>query len=106
MSATAEIITNKKENILCGPIQSVTLRDPNEEDDFDEKIQVVFVFKDGKVLQKEVKTGIQDDTNIEILSGVNEGDQLVSAPFKAISKELENEMEVVAISEEELYGER
>ena len=106
MSATAEIITNKKENILCGPIQSVTLRDPNEEEDFDEKIQVVFVFKDGKVLQKEVKTGIQDDTNIEILSGVNEGDQLVSAPFKAISKELENEMEVTAISEEELYGER
>lgn len=106
MSATAEIITNKKENILCGPIQSVTLRDPNEEDDFDEKIQVVFVFKDGKVLQKEVKTGIQDDTNIEILSGVNEGDQLVSAPFKAISRELENEMEVTPISEEELYSER
>ncbi|MFT4968663.1 MAG: HlyD family secretion protein, partial [Chitinophagales bacterium] len=106
MSATAEIITNKKEDILCTPIQSVTLRDPNEEDDFDEKIQVVFVFQEGKVIQREVKTGIQDDTYIEILSGVNPGEKVVSAPFKAISKELENDLEVKEVSEEELYEEK
>ncbi|MFT5828607.1 MAG: HlyD family secretion protein, partial [Urechidicola sp.] len=106
MSATAEIITNKKEDILCTPIQSVTLRDPNEEDNFDEKIQVVFVFQEGKVIQREVKTGIQDDTYIEILSGVNPGEKVVSAPFKAISKELENDLEVKEVSEEELYEEK
>ena len=106
MSATAEIITNKKEDILCTPIQSVTLRDPNEEDDFDEKIQVVFVFQEGKVIQREVKTGIQDDTYIEILSGVTPGEKVVSAPFKAISKELENDLEVKEVSEEELYEEK
>lgn len=106
MSATAEIITNKKDNTLCTPIQSVTLRDPNLEDDFDEKIQVVFVYQEGKVLQKEVNTGIQDDTYIEIISGVGEGEKVVSAPFKAISKELEDEMEVKEVTEDELYDEK
>lgn len=106
MSATAEIITNRKDNTLCVPIQSVTLRDPNEDDDFDEKIQVVFAYKEGKVVQKEVKTGIQDDTYIEVTSGISEGERVVSAPFKAISKELENDTEVKEVSEDELYEEQ
>jgi HlyD family secretion protein len=106
MSATAEIITNNKSNILCVPIQSVTLRDLNEDDDFDEKTQVVFVYENDQVILKEVKTGIQDDSYIEVLSGVNEGEQVVIAPFKAISKELENETKVKLVTEEELYEEK
>ncbi|MEX0595660.1 MAG: HlyD family efflux transporter periplasmic adaptor subunit, partial [Candidatus Paceibacterota bacterium] len=106
MSATAEIITNNKSGILCIPIQSVTLRDLNEEDDFDEKTPVVFVYKDEMVVLREVKTGIQDDSFIEILSGVDEGDSIVVAPFKAISKELENETKVKLVTEEELYDEK
>lgn len=106
MSATAEVITQRKDHILCVPIQCVTLRDLNEEDDFEEKTPVVFVHKDGQVFLKEVTTGIQDDTYIEILDGVEEGEEVVSAPFKAISKELENEKLVKVVSEDELYEER
>ena len=84
----------------------MTLRDLNEEDDFEEKTPVVFVHKDGQVFLKEVTTGIQDDTYIEILDGVEEGEEVVSAPFKAISKELENEKLVKVVSEDELYEER
>ena len=106
MSATAEVITQRKDHILCVPIQCVTLRDLNEEDDFEEKTPVVFVHKDGQVFLKEVTTGIQDDTFIEILGGIEEGEEVVSAPFKAISKELENEKLVKVVSEDELYEER
>jgi HlyD family secretion protein len=106
MSATAEVITQRKDHILCVPIQCVTLRDLNEEDDFEEKTPVVFVHKDGQVFLKEVTTGIQDDTFIEILDGIEEGEEVVSAPFKAISKELENEKLVKVVSEDELYEER
>ena len=106
MSATAEVITQRKDHILCVPIQCVTLRDLNEEDDFEEKTPVVFVHKDGQVFLKEVTTGIQDDTYIEILGGIEEGEEVVSAPFKAISKELENEKLVKVVSEDELYEER
>ena len=106
MSATAEVITQRKDHILCVPIQCVTLRDLNEEDDFEEKTPVVFVHKDRQVFLKEVTTGIQDDTYIEILYGIEEGEEVVSAPFKAISKELENEKLVKVVSEDELYEER
>jgi HlyD family secretion protein len=105
MSASAEIITDRKEKIICVPIQSVSLRDLNEEDDFEEKTQVVFIYREGKVFLSEVKTGVQDDVNIEVLSGVKVGDKIVSAPFKAISKELEDESEVQLVEEEELYKE-
>ena len=83
--------SNKKENILCVPIQSVTLRPKNKEKEDSEKIQVAFIVKEGKIIQKEVKTGIQDDSYIEILSGISLGEEVVTAPFKAISKELEND---------------
>lgn len=106
MSATAEIITNIKKDILSVPIQSVTLRDLNEDDEKDEKTQVVFIEKNGVIFIKEVKTGIQDDTYIEILSGLESGEKVVTAPFKAISKELKAEDKVKIVTEDELYEEK
>ena len=106
MSATAEIITNIKKDILSVPIQSVTLRDLNEEDNNDEKVQVVFLENEGVISMKEVKTGIQDDTYIEILSGITKGEKVVTAPFKAISKELKVDEKVTVVSEDELYEEK
>lgn len=105
MSASAEIITSTKKNVLCVAIESVSLRDLNEEDNFDENTQVVFVVEEGKIVQKEVKTGIQDDSYIEILEGVSAGEQVVSAPFKSISKILKDGDAVIVVSEDELYEE-
>ena len=52
--------------------------------------EVVFVVKDGIAKITPVKTGISDDTNIEILSGVEEGDKVVSGSYKALSRLLKD----------------
>src|SRR5690606_3673376 len=51
-------------------------------------VECVFVYRDGKVFQREVTTGIQDDKYIRILTGLEEGDEVVTSPFTAISKTL------------------
>ncbi len=103
MSATADIITEKKENILSIPIQSLTARKDSDE--------MVFLVSD-KMLAKEGdeskssdkkvkkgmkfvhsipgKVGISSETHYEIKSGIREGDRIVTGSFKAISKDLEH----------------
>lgn len=68
----------------------------------DEKQEVVFVLNDGRVKKVEVKTGIQDNTSIQILEGLKEGDEVVIAPFNAINKTLKDSMLVKKVTEEEL----
>ena len=54
----------------------------------------VFIHKNGKALIKSIETGIQDDQNIEIISGLNEGDEVIRAPYSAVSKKLRNDMPI------------
>ena len=54
-------------------------------------------------MQKEVKTGIQDNEFIQILSGVEEGDKVITAPYRAISKKLAPGDDVEMVSEDDLY---
>lgn len=81
MNVKAEIITNKKTDILVVPIQAVGKR--KIKDKFNESI---FVVRNNKALLKEVQTGISSDTEIEIISGINEGDTVVSGPYRVLSK--------------------
>lgn len=107
MTASVEIITDRKSGVLSVPIASVTTRggEQNEEkkDDDDgpqepenkpakkEQIkEIVFVHANGKVAQREVKTGISDFENIEIISGLKAGEQVVAGPFIAVSKKLKD----------------
>ncbi|MEW6701694.1 MAG: efflux RND transporter periplasmic adaptor subunit [Bacteroidota bacterium] len=109
MSCDADIETETKQNILTVPIQSVTARvekpkmmtdggsegvGGNEAKPKNNKSnkpkEVVFVVKDNKAKMIEVKTGISDDTYIEIQSGLKGGEEIVSGPYRAISKELED----------------
>jgi len=94
MSASVEIFTNKKEDILVIPIQSVTVRESEEENEEGEKesLEVVFATVNGvdTVKMVAVKTGIQDDSYIELLEGLTEGDEIVVGPYSAISKKLES----------------
>ena len=65
---------------------------------------MVFVLEaEGKVKKVPVKTGIQDNDYIEIISGVKEGVQVVAAPYNTISKTLKEGMEVRVVSKETLY---
>lgn len=122
MTASVEITTNRKENILAVPIAAVTTRLPSElkkadtqdkknqtEDNQDEEktsnkeeepLTVVFVYKGGKVEARVVETGISDFDNIEIIKGLKEGEQIVVAPFIAISKQLTDGKEVQLKGEE------
>lgn len=122
MSASVNIQTRHVNNVLAIPINSVSTRDSsNAHGDKDKKKQddttpgssantkvavneVVFVLqKDGTVKMVTVKTGVQDDAWIQILSGINEGDQVISAPYTAISRTLENGKKVKIVPKSELF---
>ncbi len=130
MSATVEIQTKKVTNVLSLPIMAVTTRidstllkknatevgnsDLEVSNDLEEKQkskempkpeEVIFIYKDGKVKQVKVQTGIQDNDFIYIISGVTEKDQVITAPYGAISKKLKDGMEVNLKDKEFLFEE-
>ncbi|MDB5234058.1 MAG: secretion protein HlyD [Hymenobacter sp.] len=118
MTASVDIITDRKSGVLSVPLASVTTRSDSSKLKEDEKSgvrvggsgrgtgtatamgpgaapkaeiqEVVFVVKDGKAVLTPVKTGISDFQNIEILSGVPSGSQVVSGPFRAVAKTLKD----------------
>jgi len=114
MTASSEVFTKTNENALSVPIQCVAVRTVDQltmegeerEDaearytaDRDGFVEVVFCIEDGKAIAKQVKTGIQSDELIEILEGLEEGDEVVTGSYRAISRDLENGA-VVTISNE------
>jgi HlyD family secretion protein len=121
LTATVDINTNQTKS-LAVPIQSVTTRQEKKmvttvnkdnsttTDDKDTKNKIaapikeyVFVYNAGKVKQVLVTTGIQDDTYIQVLSGLKSGDEVVSAPFATISKTLNDNMQVQKVDKGKLF---
>ena len=107
MSATVDIRTQSKVDIITVPIQSVTTRTdttktsgtPSQKD-----IRTLVFITDGKyALAKDVKTGIQDNSYIEIFSGISPNDRVISAPFSAISKKLSDSTVIEVVKKEELF---
>ena len=98
MSCTVDISTETRDSVLYVPIQCVTLREVNpdstdnikSEDKQEKRREVVFIVEDGKAKMVAVETGISDDTNIEINSGLQEGQEVVSGSYKAVSKDLKD----------------
>jgi len=103
MTATVDIITTTKNNVLAVPISSVVVKsdttavkdfkvdDPNEKKTTpksDKKFECVFVKVGDKAKIRIIKTGIQDDTNIEVMSGLKSGDVVITGPYTTVSKEL------------------
>ena len=107
MSATVEIQTESKADIITVPIQSVTTRTDTTKvtgTPSDKDIRTLVFITDGTyALAKDVKTGIQDNTYIEILSGVAAGDRVISAPFSAISKKLSDSTLIEIVKKEDLF---
>jgi len=108
MSATVDIQTEIKPGILTVPIQSVTTRTDTTkvtQTVSDEDVRTLLFITDGKrALAKDVKTGIQDNNYIEILSGISEGDRVVFAPFSAISKKLSDSTLVQIVKKDALFS--
>tara|TARA_R110000868_G_scaffold124663_3_gene329426 strand:+ start:1679 stop:2968 length:1290 start_codon:yes stop_codon:yes gene_type:complete len=104
MTATVDIITKTKKNILAVPISSVVVKSdtssskgvkmmPTEEEKklmpkSDKKFECVFVKVGDKAKIRVVKTGIQDDANIEVISGLQKGDVVITGPYTTVSKDL------------------
>lgn len=117
MSASVNIRTETRNNVLSVPIASVIAREdsaaaaksgrkPGSEKKTETELkEYVFVYADGKVRMTEVKTGIQDNMYIEIISGITEAEEVVSAPYTAISKKLKNGTAVKKVKKEELFKE-
>ncbi|GGG94484.1 RND transporter [Parapedobacter pyrenivorans] len=115
LSATVDIHT-RKDTGLAVPIQAVTTREGGGSDTTETNAsdttktvagapkmkEYVFLLENGVVKQTEVTTGIQDDANIRILSGLNEGDEVVSRPFNAISKTLKDGSKVEKVDKNSL----
>jgi len=116
MSATVDIQTMTRKNVISVPVQAVTtrlkndttLQKPKEIESEgtlarDEKDEVVFRIRDGRAFKTIVKTGIQDNNNIEIKEGLTVGDKIVTGPYNAVSKTLKDSMLVKIFKEKELY---
>ena len=128
MSATVEIQTETAKDVLTVPIQAVTTRveqdtldkinaknktPKSEGDDEVEKIttakksdkvqECVFIYDKDIAKKQDVKTGIQDNTYIQILSGLKEGQEIITGPYSAVSKSLKDKDKVVKVDKKDLF---
>ena len=111
MTASVDIITDQKENVLSVPLAAVTTRKrsdimknendttqseasvktvSNEDIDMNEDVEVIFVNDGGKAKLIEVETGISDYDNIQILKGIEKDQEVISGPFLTVSKRIKN----------------
>ena len=98
MSATVEIKTKTKENVIAVPIQAVIAKDTLINGSIETK-EVVFIENKNTALMKLIKTGIQNDTYIEVLEGLNGNETVISGPYNTINKELKSGDKIKLITE-------
>lgn len=119
MSCNADIKVNSKNDVMSVPIQSITAREEENKENYEEDQEfkrvseenakkkekpreVVFVVEEGetqKVKMIQVKTGISDDKYIEIIEGLQIDQEIVKGPYKSISKDLEEGSKVIVDNE-------
>lgn len=111
MTATVDILTNQRKNAVAVPISAIVIKTdttsaktaykkPSDSEnqsnsqkpkiDEDQKFECVFIVHNGEAKLRVVKTGIQDDSKIEIVSGLKEGDQIITGPYNVVSKTLKS----------------
>jgi HlyD family secretion protein len=129
MNASADIKTQRKDNVFAVPITAVnarlkgsdqTVSDKKKETETNTEQQgmdnlptvsgndleeVVFIYKDGAVKKAVVTSGIQDLNNIEV-KGLKEGDEVVTGPFNAISKTLKDGSKVKVVAKDKLFEQK
>ncbi len=131
MSASADIQTKRNENVLSVPINAVTTREKNsdvakekmktsannnnnsgnsnadQKKTSDELEEVVYVLQPDKTVKKAVvKTDIQDINYIQIVSGLKEGDEVISGPYSLVSKTLKEGTKVQVVDKDKLFDQK
>ncbi|HAT66895.1 MAG TPA: efflux RND transporter periplasmic adaptor subunit, partial [Flavobacteriaceae bacterium] len=100
MTATVDIITEKKQNVIGVPISAVVIKTDTSSAkklgvketvlDSDEKFECVFVMDGDEAKLRVITTGIQDDSKIEITSGLSDGETVITGPYNTVTKTLKN----------------
>ena len=106
MTATVDVITDKRDKAVAVPISAIVIKTdtssttkpmadkmPDSKPDTvdnEEKFECVFVKNGDEAKLRVVETGIQDDTNIEIITGLKEGDEIITGPYSVVSKTLKS----------------
>jgi len=108
MSASVEIETSKINKALSIPIEAVSVRSSKDLDTAgstlsEKEIEVVFVNENNAAKIRQVKTGIQDDKFIQIISGIDSSNEVISGPYNVVSKLLKNGDKILKVSKEELF---
>jgi HlyD family secretion protein len=127
MSATVEIQTKRADKVMAVPIKAVTTRDTTlrssskevkkSDDNNAEQAEtpvittatetpvkeIVFVNVNGIAKMHVVKTGIQDNNNIQIVSGLKDGDEVITDPYQAVSKKLKDGDKIKIVSRDQLF---
>lgn len=116
MSATVDIQTKRVDKVLTVPIQAVTTRedttatgrktvkDASKKTAENEVVkEYVFVVDGEKAAIREVTTGIQDNTYIQLLTGVDEGTEVITGPYRAVSKSLKNGDKINVVDKDKLF---
>ena len=103
MTATVDIITKIRKDAVAVPISAIVIKTDtsstkksftksnasNDESPAEEqKFECVFINDNGKAKLRVVETGIQDDTSIEIVTGLDENDKIITGPYNVVSKTL------------------
>ncbi|HEU5145074.1 MAG TPA: efflux transporter periplasmic adaptor subunit, partial [Chryseosolibacter sp.] len=125
MTASADIITTRKENVLAVPLAAVTTRNPNQlnqnnnnsggppnrnasqgpnanaQPKAEEPKTVIFINDNGTAKMLEVKTGISDYDNIEILSDISDSTEVVTGPYLVVSSRIKEGDKIRPIEKEE-----
>ena len=102
MTATVDIITNRKDNIIGVPISAIVIKtDTTAGKVEDQKYEAVFLKEGEKAELRKVSTGIQDDSNIEITDGLAEGVNVITGPYNTVTKSLKEGDDVEEISDSE-----
>lgn len=131
MSASVDIQTKRVENVLSVPIMAVTTRimdstkvkKDDEDEEWETKVvneeeekaknkekdkeklkEYVFTIKDGKAVMVEVKSGIQDNDYIEIVSGVTDGMEVITGPYSAVARTLRKGTKVKVVDKDKLFS--
>ncbi len=113
MSATVDIQTQRARNVVTVPIQAVTTRedtDPGNGDSSGEEDgtpgspkEFVFLYDDGVANITEVRSGIQDNQYIEIKEGLEEGQEVITGPYRMVSRELADGQQVEKAARQDLF---
>ncbi|QXP80144.1 MULTISPECIES: efflux RND transporter periplasmic adaptor subunit [Winogradskyella] len=117
MTATVDIITKTRKDAISVPISAIVIKTDTSSTkktyvkstemternlgQEEQKFECVFVNDNGKAKLRVVTTGIQDDTNIEIISGLAEDDEIITGPYSMVSKNL-NPGDLIAVPNKEM----